>query len=266
MKRITLLTGLLTFVFIISSAFSQVQRHDYQKIDYIKVDQNEVQRFITLSKEILKPAFEKLYSSNEIKSWRLYKIAYPGGERSDYNFASVITVTSPDVIEKLFSNQSLPLYIPEKNIKKDKKLLSSSTTHIASELWKVENTIKLDTVSNQPSRYMVMDYMDVNPGRGLDYLMLEDEIAKPLHEERVSREEMAGWEVYSLITPGGTEYGYNFSTGNHFDSLAHIEFGFTEEIINQAMADANIPELFNTIYSTRTLVKSELWELVDYAR
>lgn len=47
-----------------------------------------------------------------------------------------------------------------------------------------------------------------------------------------------------------------------FRQFVSYEFGFTEEVINRALSDVNIPELFNTIYSTRKLVKSELWELV----
>lgn len=264
MKRHILLSGLLILCFI-SLTFAQVQRHDYQKIDYIHVDQSEMERFTKLAKDILKPAFTELADSEEIKSWRLYKVGYPGGVRSEYSYISITTVGNPGAIEKIFSDQNLPYYIPG-DIRNSKKLLNNATSLIASELWKVENTVEIDSLPERPSKYLVMDYMEVPTGRDLDYLMLEDEIAKPIHSERIDGEKMAGWETYSLISPGGTNYGYNFSTGNHFDSLTHVEFGFTEEVINRALADANIPELFDTIYSTRRLVKSELWELIDYAR
>lgn len=114
---------------------------------------------------------------------------------------------------------------------------------------------------------MTMDYMDVSPGKGLDYLMLEDEIAKPIHEQRIGNDRMVGWQVYSLVTPSGTEYGYNYATGNFFDKLEHIEYGFTNEIIEQTLGkNRNIPELFNTIYSTRDMVKVEVWKLVTHAK
>lgn len=246
--------------------FSQVQRHDYQKFDYIKVDQSEFQQFTDICRNVLKPAYSKLAESERIKSWRLYKVGYPGGERSNYNFVSVLTVNSPGILEELFSSQYLPSFIPEKHTADGNRLLRESVSLIASEIWKVENIIESDSLHSTPGRFLVMDYMDVAPGRGLDYLMLEDEIAKPIHSERINNETMRSWQAYSLVAPGGTGYGYNFSTGNFFDSLEHVEFGFTEEVINQAIDDANIPELFNTIFSTRTLVKSELWELMEYAR
>ncbi|WP_372638535.1 hypothetical protein, partial [Fodinibius sp.] len=119
---------------------------------------------------------------------------------------------------------------------------------------------------NHPTRYMSMDYMEVAPDKNPDYLMLEDEVAKPIHNARIEEDIMSGWEVYSLITPGGVEYGYNFATGNFYEQLAHIEYGFTNEIINQAIGtNANIPELFATIYETRDMVKVELWELIAHS-
>jgi hypothetical protein len=76
---------------------------------------------------------------------------------------------------------------------------------------------------------------------------------------------MQAWEVNVLILPGGTNYGYNYATSNYFNKLEHIEFGFSDEIIKQAMGEnSDIPELFNTIYSTRDLVSSELWKLVTH--
>ena len=95
--------------------------------------------------------------------------------------------------------------------------------------------------------------------------MLEDEIAKPIHLESIERGRMAGWQVHSLILPSGMNYGYNFAAGNYFDELEHFEFGFNEEIISQTMGkNSNMPELFDTIYNTRDLVKVELWEIVNY--
>ena len=144
-------------------------------------------------------------------------------------------------------------------------MLSVENAVVKTELWKVENTLSASAdSSNKQSKYVSMDYMKVVPGKSPDYLMLEDEIAKPIHEERMEQNIMNGWEVYSLITPGGVEYGYNFATGNFYDELKHLEYGFTNKVIIQAMGEnADIPELFNTINTTRDLVKSELWKLVS---
>ena len=134
------------------------------------------------------------------------------------------------------------------------------------EIWVVRNALQLDTEDNNPSRFVTMDYMDVKPGKEFQYRMLEDEVAKPLHEGRMNIDRMEKWEMYQLILPGGTDYGYNFATGNFFEHLWHIEFGFTEELINQTHPDTDIVSLTNQIAETRDLVRHELWQLIENVR
>jgi len=128
-----------------------------------------------------------------------------------------------------------------------------------SELWSVRNTMT-DNMDDEPSNYLMMAYMHVKLGRELEYQMLEDEVAKPLHESRMENDRMDDWEMYQLITPGGIDYGYNFATGNYFNELSHIEFGFNEELIKTQNPDVNVMEFFEQIWSTRDLVISELWQ------
>lgn len=254
-----LIFSFLFFLILITTSFAQ---SNYKKIDYLKVSQDEQENFTQVTEE-LQSSYEEMVKSGDLLSWTLYKVHYPGGEKSGYNFISVATAKSLDIFEDGFSE--VATLVPASMGSNGNTDFEKTYSLVQSELWKVENHIPdSDTVST-PSPFMTMDYMNVAPGKGFDYLMLEDEIAKPIHLQRVQRDRMDGWEVYSLIIPGGTDYGYNYATGNYFGKLSHIEFGFTNEIIKQTMGkDSNIPELFNTIYSTRDLVKRELWELVAH--
>lgn len=262
MKKFTLFFVLLTLI-ITGTLYSQAAEADYKKIDYIHVDQDALSSFLKLAEANLKPSYQQLVDSKKLNDWALYYVEFPGGEKSKYNFVSIASASNLAAFRKLFSPVSAHSYIPE--VAKDKKMLSVENAVLKSELWKVESTLSDSMDSNgKPSKYMSMDYMNVAPGKSPDYLMLENEIAKPIHVERVNQDIMAGWEVYSLITPGGIEYGYNFATANFYNKLKHLEYGFNNKVIMQAMGEnANIPELFNTIYTTRDMVKSELWELVS---
>lgn len=266
MKKLVFYAGLFLMISPII-AFAQTERLDYKKIDYIRVDQSQSNEFVRQVENYLQPAYQQLVADNEVKEWRLYKVNYPGGDKSNYSFVSIVTAEGMDAFENKFSN-TFPVYFMPSNdneMMKAARNLASITELYASEVWKVRSLIEQESEEANPSPFMIMDYMDVSQGKGLEYLMLEDEVAMPLHEERINRQNMAGWEVYSLITPGGTEYGYNYATGNYFDHIADVEFGFTEELIKHTMPGTDVAELLNTIYETRDLVKSELWELVDYA-
>ncbi len=263
MKKLTVLL-LLFFFGITAISFAQTLRSDYKKIDYLQVDEDEISAFLKVTQNDLKSSYQKLVDSGDLKSWCMYAVQYPGGEKSSYSFVNIATSSDLNIVENSFSEIVTPNFIPSSASSKIAQRLDEIVAVVKSELWKVENIISGDSAA-KPSKFMTMDYMNVKSGKDPDYLMLEDEVAKPIHRERMSVNRMAGWEVYSLISPGGTQYGYNFATGNFFDKLEHVEFGFTNEVINQAMGeDTNIPELFNTIYNTREMVKIELWKLVDH--
>ncbi|MGF1670037.1 MAG: hypothetical protein ACFCU6_06290, partial [Balneolaceae bacterium] len=154
--------------------------------------------------------------------------------------------------------------VRENELVKAFRSLRPNQKKIHSEIWIVRNTLQADPENKEPARFKAMDYMNVASGRDFEYRMLEDEIARPLHQERMNLDRMDKWEMYELILPGGTEYGYNFATGNFFKRLWHVEFGFTEEIIRTTHPETDITSLFDHIAATRDLVQHEMWELVDF--
>lgn len=264
MKKQIFSTFFLLFV-AVSFCFAQTERLDYKKIDYISVENGNDQEFLNTVKGAMSSAYQRLIEAGEIKSWQLYKVNFPGGERSNYNYVNIVTTEDIRSFEDNFSNISSLYFIPNSNESDDLNALAGIVDLRGSEIWKVRSMISPETGETmKPSRYMTMDFMNVAQGRGLEYLMLEDEVAMPLHKERINRDNMTGWEVYSLILPGGTEYGYNFATGNYFDHIEDVEFGFTQELIKQTMPGTDVADLLETIYETRDLVKSELWELITY--
>lgn len=264
MKKRILSTCFFLF-FIVSFSFSQTERLDYKKIDYISVENGNDEEFLNAVKGAMSSAYQKLIESGDIKSWQIYKVNFPGGERSNYNYVNIVTTTDIRSFEKDFSNISSNYFVPNSYEGNELDNLAEIVDLQASEIWKVRSLLSPESDNSvNTSRFMTMDYMNVAQGRGLEYLMLEDEVAMPLHQVRINQDNMTGWEVYSLILPGGTEYGYNFATGNYFDHIEDIEFGFTQELIKQTMPGTDVADLLNTIYETRDLVKSETWELVTY--
>lgn len=261
MKKLILLTSLL-LIFFTSLSFSQTQQFDYKKVDYIQVDMDKSTQFLKMAEDVIQPAYRKMLDSGAIKSWRLYMVNYPGGQRSTYNYVSIVTASEIDTIEEAFSKKKPLYFMPVSSDENTAGNMATMTSLVGSEIWKVISLLPEDIAKTKPGKYLMMDYMQVPEGNGPGYLTLEDQVAMPIHQQRVEDNYMVGWEVYSLMLPGGTEYGYNYATGNFFDKIAHVEFGFTQELIDNALPGTNVSELFKEIYNTRELVKSELWELV----
>lgn len=250
-----LLFLLLLHLFAFSSlVYAQSNQGAYLKIDYIKVDSEFHEEFLEYIEGELSDFKDRRIAETDVESWRAYRVLFPSTHGSTYNYVSV-TVSS--------SMGAFDFYDDQESDFLSYQLVNNRFEVPHSEIWRVRNSLLKDDYI-EPSNYMMLDFMNVAGGRELEYQMLEDEVALPIHEERMNRDIMEAWEMYELITPGGLNYGYNFATGNYFTKLEHIEYGFDEELIRSQNPQVNIMEFFENIRSTRDLVQSEVWKLLHY--
>lgn len=257
--RISLLTILVCLILALSTN-AQERQGKYMHIDYLKIENSSEDDFLRHISSTFLSIQELRKENGSIEDWYVYQVTYPGTQNSFYNY--VIITMSDDIsgfedVREQYSNQ---LSQDERENLTDDYLSFLSANH--SELWKVRNSVIADS-SFSPSRYIVMNYMDVGLGYEYEYQMFEDEIARPVHEERMDRDQMEGWELHELLMPGGLNYGYNFSTLDYYDNFENIEFTFTDELIRHTHPNTDINEFFDHIYRTRDLIKYELWELVE---
>lgn len=264
MKKITLLiVHLLLLVLISQPSLAQSMEGYYMHIDYINVVKDDIPAFENHIENILKPVQEARVSDEIISQWYIYKVAYPGTQDPTYNY---VVVSLSEHLED-FDDSSEQVINQMSNIA-DAQMAEDFQNMLnpyRSELWRINNSV-LTTDSSKISKYFMMDYMNVHLGMEYAYQMMEDEVALPIHKYRMEIDRMNGWELFSLIVPGGTEYGYNFATGNYYSDLRDFEYGFTEEVIRQSHPGTDVNEINETFSETRDLVRSEVWELIDYVR
>ncbi|MDX1671407.1 MAG: hypothetical protein R3211_03640 [Balneolaceae bacterium] len=250
----SLVVAIITILLLNIPLEAQQSDDVYLKFDYLQVKQGTDDQFLKVQRNHVKPLMQSRLEKGEILGWYQYRFVYPGGTSRSYNYLTVTLYTDLAQLERENSDSK----IMQAHARR-----AGVSTLSHSEIWK--KVIELD---NQPqnfreSKYMMLDYMDVTPGMDYEYQMLEDEVARPIHQERIVDEALAGWEVYQLILPGGVNYGYDFVTGNFFGSLEHLEYGFTEEYISRAHPGEDMQEIFELVFDTRDLVRSEVWIQVD---
>ena len=255
------LTASLISLFLYTQSNAQSQEGDYMHIDYIHIEKEEMGDFRTQIESQIKRLQQAKVDSGEMTKWYIYRVAYHGSQNTVHNFVSVSIC--PDICSFNDFNES----ISDQFASDDLAQLIRSYRHFMipthSELWRINNSVVRED-DMEPARYFSMDYMNVGPGMEYAYQMMEDEIARPLHEHRMENDSMEAWQLFSLVIPGGSQYGYNYATGNHFKNLKDFEFGFTDELIRQTHPNTNINEFFENIERTRDPVRIEVWELLDY--
>ena len=264
MKKLTLLSlQLLLLVLISQPALAQSMQGYYMHIDYVNVEKDDIPDFETHIENLLKPVQELRINEEVIAEWYIYKVAYPGTREPSYNY--VVVSLSQDLTDFDDSNEQIFNRMSQMSDTQMAESFQNMLIPYRSELWRINNSV-LPSDSAKVSKYFMMDYMDVRLGMEYAYQMMEDEVALPIHEYRMEIERMNGWELFSLIVPGGTEYGYNFATGNYYSDLRDFEFGFTEEVIRERHPGTDVNEINETFAKTRDLIRSEVWELLDFVR
>jgi hypothetical protein len=107
-------------------------------------------------------------------------------------------------------------------------------------------------------RIALVDYMRVPEGGGEDYVALEKEVWKPIHQEMVNNGKLEGWFLYQIPYPGGTDAEYHYVTVRLYNDRAQIEN--TWDGMNNAFEKAHpgkdVDEIDDKTMASRDLVKT----------
>lgn len=259
MKKATFL-ALIVMCLISISAYSQTVEGAYLNIDYLKVETENLAKFEELVNSNWQAILEKEVNAGNLSGSYFYRVVYPAGSLSKYNYVLVRTYENLDDIMAPGERFNELLSANRKEILTKSLALAD---YQYSELWRTEAGV-MNLMGSGPGEYAVINFMRVKPGMENQYLALENDIARPLHEERIQQEKMHNWRTYSLMKPGGVGYDFNFITADFYDKVSNIEYGFTNEIMQSVMPEANFTETMNAIIDTREIVNSELWKLLSY--
>lgn len=109
----------------------------------------------------------------------------------------------------------------------------------------------------------VVEYMKVKPGMWEKYLECE-QAYKIIHQERVEKGYILSWQLDQVLFPSGANTEYDFITVTEIKDLQALETvnDHWDELIEGAPADQL--ELLSNADDYRTLVKREVWEILDY--
>lgn len=112
-------------------------------------------------------------------------------------------------------------------------------------------------------RFAAVDYMKVAPGQDNAYLQLEQKTWKPVHEARVKAGNVAGWYLYQVLSPSGTEVHHNYVTVAIYNNFEAMENPFPDALFTKVHPGVNMADFIKNTNSARDLVRSETWRWVE---
>ena len=112
------------------------------------------------------------------------------------------------------------------------------------------------------SIYIQVDYMKVLPGMETEYMAVEREIWKPVHEERQRRGDLLDWGLYNTMY-ASPDAAYDFVTVNMYRGPTQVDGSGWEAAMQAAHPQAEINALVERTRAAREVVRTELWALLS---
>jgi len=109
-----------------------------------------------------------------------------------------------------------------------------------------------------PSLFVVVDFMKVQPENHASYLEVEQELWKPMHQERINQGIIVGWYLYAVEFSGdGDEYNYVVIT--LYDKADQLENPWRDDIPGRVHPGKSPEDLMQRTNASRSHIKSELY-------
>lgn len=232
----------------------------YALVEYMKVKHSDVDKYLELEKTFWKPIHEERVNQKEILGWRIFAVRY-SGTGDEYNFVTATFFDEVSKLEKVYNVDVEKIHPGKDNDKAYQEALKSR------ELVKRNLLVMNSSISsNAQYKYLQVNFMKVKQGQGSAYLNMENTIWKPVHEELAKAGLKSGWSVWNVVYPGGYGTDYQYLTVDDLSEFKQIEIAGYESAFGKVHAGKNVDELMNQTNNSRIMVRSELWELLDFSK
>jgi hypothetical protein len=251
------MNGILATVIVLATAAAAVPRvahaesHEqpplYAAVHCMKSTRPD---YVNLETEIWLPMHQSRVDAGRMNSWALYRVMY--GDRSRCDYYTVETFRGHEQLNAMLDYAEVFQAVhPDRDVSAAMGATWAHRQHVASELW-----ILIDSTEIRPHRFATVNLMRAEDPDA--YERMESSVFKAGHELLIEAGHRAGWSVYALISPGGTEVPYNYATVDFVDHLNPVPMA---EAMMQAHPDRDI-EAMHDLLELREHVRSETWALV----
>lgn len=248
----------------LNTVAAQIQQVQYTRSLCIKVEPGKMAEYTKLQSDI-KPALQAQADAGEFSGRLLSRAVYPAGMAAtcDYMAVTLYPGFPPDpkssmshetAFEKAHVSMKPTEYIAA---------LTSATRLRKAELWRILDSFGTPELGN----YVRLDYMKVQPNNFNEWIKLEKETYKPVHQARMELGSMKGWVLSTLMMPGGSSLPYNAMTVNMYKDWAQIGTPLKyQEAFQKAFPGKDMSQVMALTPTLRDLIRTELYEVVDVIR
>jgi hypothetical protein len=242
------------------SGSPQMAQAAFARITYHQVRPGSEAEFERFMKGAWRPIFQAQWQAGRASNWILYRV-HLTGSNDEYNYASV---TYHDTWAKTEAAASWSALVRDNNPLSAKVMIDR--TRELGPIVRQALYSRVDFVtrpSPQPFRYAVLDFMKVRDGMLDEYLKVEREDWKALHQVLTREGNRVGWALWDYVVPGGTGADYDFVTTMLFGDYASIKGANDAEAYKRAHPNGDLAASVARTRKSRDVVRTEIWEVVE---
>ena len=253
--------ALSSFLFL-TTAYSQTIPSLFVVVDFMKVKPENHSIYLEVEQEIWKPMHQERISQGIIVGWYLYAIEF-SGTNDEYNYVVISLYDSVENLENPWKPEIPSQIHPKMTLNEIMEQTYNCRENVRTELFYsivTATEIPLET----PASYLQANYMFVEPGIQSVYEQLETEIWLPIHNESIQSGKTTGWGLWKSLFPRGAAQKYQYITLNTFSEFSYVfELDFSIPF-KDIHPEKNFGEISEQTRQTRTVIRTELWNLIDY--
>ena len=238
-------------------------------VDYMKSTPGKSADYVKNEREIWKKVHQERKKRGLIESWYMYSVWY-AGTQSEYDYVTVTVVRGFDKLENPYSD--LFTGGMEKLLTKEQYAagmgVEALRNLLRTEVFAGEDFVTNNPAGAAPAKYLRVNYMDVPAGGWDRYIHMETKLVKPLHVEMMKGGGRAGWGLYSLGMPSGDAMPYDAVSIDFYNKWSDMTGGTADfrKTLEKAHPGMSEQYLTDEINASRSLVRAELWEVIDYVQ
>jgi hypothetical protein len=118
-------------------------------------------------------------------------------------------------------------------------------------------------VAASQTSFMLVEFMKVAEGKEAEWIKAERETWKPMHTLRVKDGGIQSWAAISQWMPGDESQGSTYATVTTFRGWPDPTKTNYEDLFKRAHPGADVQAAMDHTQSTRSLVRSEIWQVLE---
>lgn len=233
------------------------------QVDYMEVAPERASEYLSVERTLWKPLHQARADDGRILGWQLYAVRYPGGTGHGYQYVAVTLYDNLDDVE----HPEYMTYAQQVHPDADLAVAVERTNEVRDlarrELWFQHDQVSSIPPPSEPPPFLQVDFMNVPTNGSSDYLTMEQDVFKPVHQARVDAGTIVNWGLWEMALPAGTSQRHNYGTVTAFQRLADMQESYPDGVWEEVHPDENVDDLMQQVNEARDLVQAEVWELVD---